>query len=125
MNSVIRRTCVVKRTSLRLSNLTQPRFAWALFVLLTYVFSGALQAEIGDSSPAKITLDDLIYSEGLSMPILSPDGRWFALARQGQIVVVPSEGGWPVVLTTNSGAKSELRWSPDGKSIVFISEGAI
>ena len=57
--------------------------------------------------------------------MLSPDGRQFALARDGQIVLAPAEGGWPSVLTTTAGGKSAPAWSADGKSMAYVSDGSI
>lgn len=38
---------------------------------------------------------------------------------------MPSEGGWPVTLTSTAGAKSGLSWSPDGRWIAYASSGSI
>jgi dipeptidyl aminopeptidase/acylaminoacyl peptidase len=75
--------------------------------------------------PARLTLEDLASVETLQTPSLSPDGKWFALTWQGQIVLVPSGGGWPTPLTSTPGGKSGLDWSPDGKSIAYAGGGAI
>jgi dipeptidyl aminopeptidase/acylaminoacyl peptidase len=75
--------------------------------------------------PAKLTLDDLVSAEGIAQPKLSPDGHSFALVRQGQIALVPAEGGWPTTLTTTAGGKSGLDWSPDGRFIAYSSGGSI
>ena len=47
------------------------------------------------------------------------------MTRNGQIVLMPSDGGWPVTLTSTAGGKSGLSWSPDGHSIAFASQGGI
>ncbi len=74
---------------------------------------------------ARLTLEDLAGVEALPSPALSPDGKWFALPWQGQIVLTSAEGGWPTPLTSTNGGKSGLDWSPDGKSLVYVSGGAI
>jgi dipeptidyl aminopeptidase/acylaminoacyl peptidase len=74
---------------------------------------------------AKITYEDLASIPQLGAPVLSPDGRDLAVARDGQIALVSADGGWPSPLTTTTGGKSGLAWSPDGKSIAFVGDGNI
>jgi dipeptidyl aminopeptidase/acylaminoacyl peptidase len=95
---------------------------WALFAL---TFPFILSAGPATNTPAKLTLEDLVDAGGLSSVALSPDGRQFAAARDGQISLVSSDGGWPIQLTTTTGGKQGAKWSPDGSSIAFVSEGAI
>ncbi len=73
----------------------------------------------------RLTLDDLLSIEPMGETILSPDGNTFATVRTGQIVLLPSDGSWPITLTSSSGAKSGLSWSPDGQSLAFASQGSI
>ena len=73
----------------------------------------------------QLTLQDLLSVEPISDSALSPDGRTIALTRAGQIVLLPSEGGWPVPLTSTPGGKAGLAWSPDGKQIAYASQGSI
>ena len=95
---------------------------WALFAL-TLTSAAGLNA--AGNPPDRLTLEDLVDTVGLGPVALSPDGRQFAISHDGQIALVSSEGGWPVVLTTTHGGKQGLKWSPDGGSIAFVSEGAI
>src|ERR1700728_1631045 len=95
---------------------------WALFAL---TFPSILSAGPATNTPAKLTLEDLVDAGGLSSVALSPDGRQFAVSRDGQISLVSSDGGWPIQLTTTTGGKQGAKWSPDGSSIAFVSEGAI
>jgi Tol biopolymer transport system component len=39
--------------------------------------------------------------------------------------LLSSDGGWPVLLTTSPGGKSEVSWSPDSKKLAFVSQGSI
>jgi dipeptidyl aminopeptidase/acylaminoacyl peptidase len=80
-----------------------------------------------DNAPkaAHLTLEDLVEAQGVQAPTLSPDGQWFALPWQGQIVLTASQGGWPIPLTSTTGGKSGLDWSSDGGSLAFASGGAI
>jgi dipeptidyl aminopeptidase/acylaminoacyl peptidase len=82
---------------------------------------------LASSAPpaARITLEDLVSVEGLSAPLLSPDGREFAFTADGQIKFLSIDGGWPVVLTSTPGGKSGLNWSADGRRLAFASQGGI
>ena len=73
----------------------------------------------------RLTLQDLLAVEPMGETALSPDGKIFAFTRAGQIVLMPSDGGWPVPLTTTPGGKSGLAWSPDGKHLAYASQGGI
>jgi dipeptidyl aminopeptidase/acylaminoacyl peptidase len=88
-------------------------------ILILCAMCGALGAQ------ARLTLDDLVSVEAVGETALSPDGKTFAMSRNGQIVLMPSDGGWPVTLTSTAGGKSGLSWSPDGHSIAFASQGGI
>lgn len=74
----------------------------------------------------------LLKLERVSDPQLSPDGRMVAFTVQSvdlegnrkptQIWVVPIQGGTPVRLTKEGQLNQRPRWSPDSKSIAFISD---
>jgi dipeptidyl aminopeptidase/acylaminoacyl peptidase len=95
---------------------------WAL---LAFTLTPAAWLHAAGNPPVRLTLEDLVDTQGLGPVALSPDGRQFAIARNGQIELVSSEGGWPTVLTSTTGGKQGPRWSPDGTSLAFISEGAV
>jgi len=94
-------------------------------IMLGGAVAVSLTAGPANVSPARLTLEDLIQATGVSAVDLSPNGRQFALAREGQIFLVDSQGGWPYQLTTTPGGKQGIKWSPDGNAIAFVSEGAI
>lgn len=90
-------------------------------MLLTAVEAPHLQAQ----HHVRLTLQDILQPEGIGETALSPDGKTIALVRAGQIALLPSDGGWPVTLTSTVGAKSGVAWSPDGKELAFVSQGSI
>lgn len=77
------------------------------------------------SDSHKLTLEDLLSVEAIGEAALSPDGKTFAITRGGQIDLLPSDGGWPVTLTSSAGGKSGLNWSPDSRYIAYASQGSI
>jgi Tol biopolymer transport system component len=58
-----------------------------------------------------------------STPSFSPDGSSLAflsnLTGVPQIFVVPTEGGWPVQVTSGSDPVGSLAWSPSGDLIAY------
>jgi len=73
----------------------------------------------------RLTLEDLLSVEPIGETALSPDGKTFAMTRNGQIVLMTADGGWPVTLTSTAAGKSGLSWSPDSRSIAYASQGGI
>ena len=75
----------------------------------------------------RLTLDDLLSagSGRRSTGQLSPNGRFFAREEQGQIALVPVNGGQAKIITSSPKPTSELQWSHDGKHITYVSEGDV
>ena len=77
-----------------------------------------------------ITFDDMIKMHRVAEPQISPDGKWVvytvmtpdmdANRNAGNIWMVSTSGGAPQQLT-QSGRDSSPVWSPDGKTIAFLS----
>src|SRR5215471_20017683 len=105
--------------------LTRPSpIAVAAGIIGSFAFSAAVLAGSGPQG-ARITLEDLVSSDGIAAPVLSPAGGDFAFTTDSQIKLLPADGGWPVALTTTAGGKNGLHWSADGRRLAFASQGGI
>jgi dipeptidyl aminopeptidase/acylaminoacyl peptidase len=77
-----------------------------------------------------ITFDDLIQLRRVGVPKISPDGKWVAYAvstpdmnanrNASNVWIVSTSGGAPMQLT-QSGHDSAPEWSPDAKTLAFLS----
>src|SRR3954451_5981045 len=78
-----------------------------------------------------MNVDDLLAVKSVSDPQVSPDGKLVVYVvseldrstekSNSDLYLIPFAGGEPRRLTTSTGADNHPRWSPDGKSIAFLS----
>src|ERR1700738_3322942 len=85
---------------------------------------------IAQEAKHPITFDDLIQLHRVGDPKISPDGKWVAYSvstpdmnanrNASNVWIVSTSGGAPMQLTP-SGHDSAPEWSPDAKTLVFLS----
>ncbi|MGC2420719.1 MAG: hypothetical protein WA405_03610, partial [Candidatus Acidiferrales bacterium] len=90
----------------------------------------ALAAAAQAPTRRPITVQDLLSIHRVSDPQISPDGLWvsYTVATPDlpanhiskNIWIVPARGGVPRQLTS-TGSDERPRWSPDGKTLAFLS----
>jgi dipeptidyl aminopeptidase/acylaminoacyl peptidase len=78
-----------------------------------------------------LTIDAFVNMVRCTDPQISPDGAWIAFTvstpnldenkNETDIWLVPVKGGSPRRLTASEGADFHPRWSPDGRTIAFVS----
>jgi dipeptidyl aminopeptidase/acylaminoacyl peptidase len=107
--------------------------AGAMVLILGLQHPAPGQAQ-GPKPPKPMTLVDLIGVPRITDPQLSPDGRfvtynlarndWKANRQIPQVWKQGVAGGAPMPLTSG-GAASSARWSPDGRTLLYMSGGQI
>src|SRR3954470_9319519 len=74
--------------------------------------------EVGGGAPSQLT-----FNEGGVQPGAlkwSPDGKTLLFLRDGQIALLPADGGESRVLTHHATGVGAPSWTPDGAAIYFV-----
>ncbi len=99
--------------------LAAPLFAQSMGEDATGARAGKPKVE---KKPAKPAAKPDLGIVGGRYPHVSPDGKTVAFAVDGDLWVVPVEGGRATRLTLNEANDVKPVWSPDGKRIAFTSD---
>ncbi|HYL10008.1 MAG TPA: S9 family peptidase [Candidatus Acidoferrales bacterium] len=108
--------------------------SFARFAVFSVIAAGAACSLAGQQAEKRaITFDDLVGMQRVSGAQVSRDGRWVAYTltapnleanrNESNIWMVATTGGTPVQLT-RSGHDLSPQWSPEGKTIAFLSSRA-
>jgi dipeptidyl aminopeptidase/acylaminoacyl peptidase len=100
-----------------------------LIVIFTLLL--AITAIMAAQTKRPLEIDDMFRIKRASDPQISPDGKWICFVittvdkeankMNSDLWLIPSSGGEMKRLTSNPSSDANPRWSPNGKTIAFIS----
>ncbi len=90
-----------------------------------------VQASAQPAAKKPFTFEDMMSLKRIGGPVISPDGKWVLFAavdvdlkenkKTSHLWLVPTAGGPARQLPGSSAGESGGRWSPDGKSYLYVS----
>ncbi|HDY89163.1 MAG TPA: S9 family peptidase [bacterium] len=100
--------------------------------LFIFLYSNPAFAELPSQETHRFSVHDMLAIDRISDPLVSPDGQWIVFvlrktdldANKGRtdLWLVNVDGTNLRRLTSHKANDSNPRWSPDGKSVLFISK---
>jgi len=108
-------------------------FALLIAIVLTFVFtaSGFGQPSASTAGKKPFTFEDMMALKRVSGPAISPNGKWVMFSamevdlnanrKTTHLWLVPTAGGEARKLPATAAGETGGRWSPDGKSYLYLS----
>lgn len=109
------------------------RLSLSIVSATAILLMGGVFVQVYAQSTAKkpFTFEDMMSLKRIGGPVISPDGKWVLFAavdvdlqenkRTSHLWVVPTAGGQARQLPRTPAGESGGRWSPDGKSYLYLS----
>lgn len=109
------------------------RFSLSIVSAMAILLMGGVFVQVSAQPAAKkpFTFEDMMSLKRIGGPVISPDGKWVLFAavdvdlkenkRTSHLWVVPMAGGPARQLPGTPAGESGGRWSPDGKSYLYLS----